>query len=472
MPFSPRRREGRFGLASSREAAGPDHPSRGSEPAHATRPAAESPAAWYSGATRGQWLALAAALLGWAFDGFEQGVFPLVARPALIALQGLTGQEQIRKDSSRSDAERAAAKEAVDRPVREWNAILTASFLFGAALGGLVFGWLGDRIGRVRAMVFSVLAYALFTGFCGFAQAAWHLAVRVPRGHGDGRRVALGVALVMEKWSPHARPVLAGLIGAAANVGFLATALLSFVLTPAEYWRPFLMVCAFPALLTFLLRLFVPESEKWQEAADKTPSPGIGAIFRPGLRRRALLGAGLGAVALLATWGAVLSVTLWVGQLTTIPRAGTYAQMCSALGAIAGALLAAILGTRLSRRGGYFGLCVLSFAACEILFLTQTRYSAGFLAIVFVVGMCSAAFYGWLPLYLPELFPTRVRATGQGFCYNFGRSLAAVGVLVTNFGLDLKGEYARTGSIIVLVYLVGMVLAWFIPETKGRPLPE
>jgi MFS family permease len=428
--------------------------------------------AWYAGATRGQWLALAAALLGWAFDGFEQGVFPLVARPALIELNGLSDLERIRKEST-DKAERERARAAVDQPVREWNAILTASFLFGAALGGLVFGWLGDRIGRVRAMVFSVLAYAGFTGFCGFAGAPWHLAVlRFLAAMGMGGEWSLGVALVMEKWPAHARPVLAGLIGAAANVGFLATTLLSLVLEPDQYWRIFLVVCAFPALLTFLLRLFVPESEKWQEVAAREPSPGIGAIFRPGLRRRALLGAGLGAVALFATWGGVQSIPLWVGQLTSTPHAKTFAQMCSALGAIGGALLAAILGARLSRRWGYFSLCLLSFVVCQALFLTQDQYGFRFLAIVFVAGACTAAFYGWLPLYLPELFPTRVRATGQGFCYNFGRSLAAVGVLVTNFGLDLKGEYARTASIIVLVYLAGMVLAWFIPETKGQPLPE
>ena len=146
--------------------------------------------------------------------------------------------------------------------------------------------------------------------------------------------------------------------------------------------------------------------------------------------------------------------------------------MASACGAIAGAFLGAVLGDRLPRRVGYFGLCLLSLAVCEVLFLTQREYGGGFLALMFVVGACSAAFYGWLPLYLPELFPTRVRAAGQGFCYNFGRSLAAAGVLVINFGLDLKGEYARTGSIIVLVYLAGLALAWFLPETKGRPLPE
>src|SRR2546425_12291696 len=285
---------------------------------------------WYSGATRGQWLALAAALLGWAFDGFEQGVFPLVARPALRDLLGLSD----------------------DEPVRIWNSVLTASFLLGAALGGLVFGWLGDRIGRVRAMVFSVLFYALFTGVCGFAQAPWHLAVlRFLAAMGMGGEWSLGVALVMEKWAPHARPVLAGLIGAAANVGFLATSLLGLALKPDQYWRIFLVVCAFPALLTFLLRMFVPESEKWEQAAAKAPSPGLGAIFRPGLRQRSLVGAGLGAVALLATWGAVLTIPPWVGQMTKTPDASSYALMTSACGAVLGTILAAVLGHRLPRRG-------------------------------------------------------------------------------------------------------------------------
>src|SRR5262249_58462544 len=97
---------------------------------------------WYSGATRGQWLALAAALLGWAFDGFEQGVFPLVARPALIELEGLSEEARVLKQSEKGSAAYEDARKAVDDPVRIWNAILTAAFLLGAALGGLLFGWL------------------------------------------------------------------------------------------------------------------------------------------------------------------------------------------------------------------------------------------------------------------------------------------------------------------------------------------
>jgi MFS transporter, SHS family, sialic acid transporter len=430
---------------------------------------------WYTGATPGQWLALLAAVLGWAFDGFEMGVFPLVARPALIELLDLSREAEAAQAPGLSVHERDAARARVDEPVRRWNGVFNTVFLIGAALGGIVFGWLGDRIGRVRAMVFSVLTYALFTGLGGLAQRPWQLAaLRFTAALGMGGEWSLGVALVMESWSAHARPVLAGLIGSAANAGFLLTALLSLALTPADYWRILLMVCVLPALLTFVLRTFVPESKQWEHAVATGPRARVGDIFVPGLRHCSLLGAGVGAVALLATWGGVQQIPLWIGQVTQgqSQHAATHAQICSALGATIGAFLGAVIGDRFPRRVGYFGLCVLSFAACEYLFLGHQQYDGRALVAVALVGALSAAFYGWLPLYLPDLFPTRVRATGQGFCYNVGRSLAAVGVLLTTFAVDLKGQYAQASALVCLVYVVGMVLAWLIPETRGQPLPE
>ena len=144
-------------------------------------------------------MVLIAAFLGWMFDGVEQGVFPLVARPALQDLIG-TNSDQL---------------------IGPWMGYITALFLLGAALGGLVFGWLGDRIGRVKSMMLSILAYSLFTGFCYFAQAPWQLgALRFLAAVGMGGEWSLGVALVMEAWPEKNRPLLAGAIGAAANVGF------------------------------------------------------------------------------------------------------------------------------------------------------------------------------------------------------------------------------------------------------------
>lgn len=410
----------------------------------------QSPSRGIASITRGQWLTLTAALLGWAFDGFEMGVFPLVARPALKELLNTQDNET----------------------VRQWNALLNAAFLLGAATGGLLFGWIGDRIGRVRAMTLSVLTYALLTGCCSFAQAAWQLAaLRFLAATGMGGEWALGVALVMESWPAHARPMLAGLIGAAANFGYFCVAALALLVKPGEHWRWLLAACTFPALLTFFLRLFVPESEKWAKAAASGPKARVADIFVKGLRHRSLLGAAAGAVALLATWGAVQLTQLWVLDLTTDANASAYAQLWTAGAATIGAFVAPVVLHGRSRRAGYLLLCVVAFASTQYLFLTQREFNTGFLVTVGLVGMTSAAFYGWLPLYLPELFPTRVRAAGQGFCFNAGRAIAALGVLTT-IAIDLKGNYAIASAIVCLVYLVGMVLAWWLPETTGQPLPE
>jgi hypothetical protein len=291
-----------------------------------------------------------------------------------------------------------------------------------------------------------------------------------------GGEWALGVALVMETWPARYRPLLAGAIGAAGNLGYAVVAGLSLVITPEGHWRWLLAVCTLPALLTFALRMFVPESEAWRVAAASGPKAGVADVFAPSTRRRAAVGASAGAVALLATWGAVQFTQLWAGQMTQADpdlhkRAGSYVQLVSASAAMVGAFLAPVLLHNVSRRVGYVVLCVAALAAAEWLFLGHDRFDASFLRAVAVTGMTTAAFYGWLPLYLPELFPTRVRAAGQGFCYNAGRSLAAVGVLATTFVIDLKGNYPLASAVVCLVYVVGLGLAWLLPETKGRPLP-
>ncbi len=163
-------------------------------------------------AHRGKWMALGAALLGWMFDGFEIGMFPLVGPNALAELLH----------------DQAAGNPAI---VTQWFGVIMSTFLIGAATGGVLFGWLGDRIGRVRAMSLSILTYALFTGLCGFAGEAWQIAgLRFVASLGMGGEWALGVSLVTELWPDRSRVMLAGLIGAAANVGFLLVGLLSLVL--------------------------------------------------------------------------------------------------------------------------------------------------------------------------------------------------------------------------------------------------
>jgi SHS family sialic acid transporter-like MFS transporter len=477
----------------------------------------------------------------------------------------------------------------------EWFGVIMSVFLIGAATGGVVFGWLGDRIGRVRAMSLSILTYAVFTGLCGLATAAWQIAVlRFIASLGMGGEWALGVALVTELWPDRSRAFLAGLIGAAANVGFLLVGLLSLVLVSfiqgfgdgllrlgmpqptvdslltGDGWRLLMITGAFPALLVFFIRLFVPESHKWEAERDKggtsfwatrdligvligavgaasvvvlwspalepiltaigvegkelrTPATllrGSGTMvgltvallgflypvvrylarsesagkLQPGDQRRYIgrmfLGACLAGVALLGTWGSLQWAPKWANALAQqLPAAGgpyhakEYTQIASALGAILGTMAAALLGGWLGRRITYFGLCILAFCSTVYMYRAHDTFGPHLLASVFVAGGTTAAFYGWFPLYLPELFPTTIRATSQGFAYNFGRVLSAVGSLQTAALTAYFAEgiapnrieieaFPKAGASLAGIYLIGLIIIWLGPETRGQPLPE
>jgi SHS family sialic acid transporter-like MFS transporter len=404
--------------------------------------------------TQAQWLVLFAAFLGWLFDGFEMGLFPVVARPALLNF----------------------APAGDDAFVGRWMGWITGAFLIGAACGGYVFGWLGDRVGRVRSMALSILVYSLCTALAYFAQGPMDLAFyRFLASLGMGGEWSLGVALVMECWPEKLRPLMAGFIGAASNVGFLIVAWIAkaYVVTQ-QSWRWMFLVGALPAVLVFLILLTVPESERWKAVARKDSKP-LREIFRPPLLRHTILGILFASVALIGTWGSVQWVPVWVDQLThgTIPSAKAVSQMASSYGAIVGCLAGPLVGGKIGRRPAYFGLCLASLVTCQFLYSYFHEYSWGLICTVFFAGLFTAAFYGWFPLYLPELFPTRVRATGQGVSYNSGRVFAAVaavtaGQLVAAFG----NSYAQMGRVITLVYLIGLITIWLAPETKGKPLPQ
>ena len=528
---------------------------------------------------RGKWMALIAAILGWMFDGFEIGMFPLVGPAALDELL----------------SEGAAINPALKG---EWFGVIMSVFLVGAATGGVVFGWLGDRIGRVRAMSLSILTYAIFTGLCGFAGEAWHIAVlRFIASLGMGGEWALGVALVTEIWPDRSRAVIAGLIGAAANVGMLLVGLLSLGLlrfvngvgevllsagVPDETvafllnndgWRLMMITGALPALLVFFIRLFVPESRRWEAQRDAGSTshwatrdllgvvigalgasaviaawspffdeymsnamvPGgneralsgwavsargvitvvglltalVGYIYpvvrylgraekaqhlQPGDRRRyvylMLLGACLAAVPLLGTWGSLQWAPKWAIALANqLPAEGgpyfakEYTQIASSSGAIIGTVAAALVGGWLGRRITYAMLCVGSFVSLIYMYQANDAYGGKLIASAFVAGGITAAFYGWFPLYFPELFPTSIRATSQGFAYNFGRILSAMGALQTAtltayFAQGILPErietdaFPKAGATLAAIYLLGLFLIWLGPETKGKPLPR
>jgi MFS family permease len=147
-------------------------------------------------------------------------------------------------------------------------------------------------------------------------------------------------------------------------------------------------------------------------------------------------------------------------------------QMLTGIGAVLGCFIGPLIGARMGRRPAYFLLCFLSLITCGLLFRFVRDYSSSFLLLTFLVGCTTAAMYGWLPLYLPELFPTAVRATGQGICYNSGRLFAAVGSIEMGRLMQFyHGSYARAGATITLIYAAGLLLIWLGPETRGRALP-
>ncbi len=500
----------------------------------------------------GKWMALIAAILGWMFDGFEMGLFPLTGRPALTEL--LTPEIT----DAMAAADVAAMKATAAKAAGQWFGVIMAVFLVGAATGGVVFGWLGDKIGRVRAMSLSIFTYAIFSGLCGLATEAWHIAVlRFIASLGMGGEWSLGVALVTELWSDKSRAFIAGLIGAAANVGFLlvgaiSIGLRSFMEPGAPFpWRWLMISGSFPALLIFFIRLFVPESEKWQHEHGKGTTSmwatrdlvgvligcaGAGgviyvwspAVDNPAVQwpvtilgvlvalvgyiypvwqylqrsdtasiaaggvaishggatgsaiRRLLLGAGLTGVALMGTWGTIQWVPRWTGKLVEGQDASTFlvkfgtemAQMMSATGAIFGTIIAALLAEKFGRRVTYALMCLGSFGACQLLFREDMTYGVQFLSLVFLAGGMTASFYGFFPFYLPELFSTRIRATSQGFAFNFGRVLAAVGSLQSANLERHFGSFAKAGAALAMIYFIGVVIIWMGPETKGRQLPE
>jgi MFS family permease len=404
----------------------------------------------------GAGLVLVAAFLGWMFDGLEQAIFPLIARPALRQMMHTSN----------------------DGLVGMWYGYITAAWLLGAAGGGLIFGWLGDQIGRVRSMALSVLVYSAFTGLGFFAQHPWHLlALRFVAALGLGGEWSLGVALVMECWPDQRRPLMAGIIGLSANFGYVIISALAMVFKVTETsWRWVMLAGVSPALLTFLIRLFVPESEKWKHSvATGGPTRPVREALSMPIFPRTLLGIMLASIALIGTWAAVQQIPAWIDKLTDgrEPFAKAQALLLTAVGAMIGCFGAALLAGRWGRRITYFTLSALSLIASGILFRCFHVYNPAMMVMIFLVGLLTAAFYGWMPLYLPELFPTRVRATGQGIAYNSGRIFAAGGAIWGGTLVKLfDGSYARACSILTLVYAVGMVVIWLAPETKGKALPE
>ncbi|MBI5761459.1 MAG: MFS transporter [Planctomycetales bacterium] len=427
----------------------------------------------------GRWLILAAAFLGWLFAGVQMTTMSLAGRSATIEFQraGLfTEPASSTGDGSTADP---AAQMKVIAP--RWISRYNAGFLLGAALGGLLFGWIGDWQGRVRAMSLSIFCYTSFTGLAYFVPSPEVLlALRFLTGLGVGGMWPTGVSLASEAWSDVSRPLLAGVLGTAANVGIVLMGLVSWKIrsVTADDWRWIMLVGAAPALLAIFVWMLVPESPNWLAArgtaAVRTASPSLGTVFRPPLLSRTVLGVALGIIPMLGGWGATQWMVMWSEAVAPITNPGekAFTVVMRAAGGTIGSLIGGWIANQLGRRTTYFVVSLASWGLCEYIYLTlDPRLDTSFNTWVFVAGFVTTIFFGWLPLYLPELFPTAARATGTGVSFNFGRIATAFGVLWTGWLVaQFHEDYARAGSLISLIYAAGLIVILFAPDTTKRKL--
>jgi SHS family sialic acid transporter-like MFS transporter len=432
----------------------------------------------------GKYVVLAAAFLGCMFAGVEMSLFPLATGPIIKSFHQAAAPD----DRDPSGGASAASETGVElmKDIGRWFTWYISAFLLGAAAGGLVFGWMGDRFGRVRAMGCSIVCYSVFTGIGYLAGSPLDLLLlRFVACMGIGGMWPAGVALVSEAWPSVSRPMLAGLIGTSANVGIALLGLLAgqVTITP-DHWRWVMLVGAAPLVLGLIVLAGVPESPRWlaarqrqREGRDRPAS--VAEVFRPPFLWLTLVGICLGGLPLLGAWGASKWMLLWadnVGNRLPVPDPALKAdtQMLWAIGAVIGSLAGGWLASLVGRRLTYFLVSLGSALAAGYLFrFCEPARNLAFLGPVFVLGLISTVYFGWLPLYLPELFPTRIRGTGSGVSFNFGRIASAI-VILSSVALveAYSGRYEEIGATTSLIYLLGCVVILLAPRKTAEHLED
>lgn len=395
---------------------------------------------------------LLASFFGLVFDGFELGLMP-VASPAVT--KSFYGE----KYSNALDG--------------KWFAQYTAALMLGAAIGGIVLGNLGDRIGRSRAMGVSILFYSLFAGGGAFAHTPEQmLLLRFMVGLGIGGMWPNGVALVAECWPNTSRPAVAGILGSGINVGVLSLSILGqiYPITP-ESWRWVFAISALPAVLGLLVITLLPESPQWlaSRSRAKTPAPPVVELFQGELLRFTVIGILLASIPLIGAWAGSKWMIPWAANIGDAiqPNYKSTTQFYWAIGATFGGLLGAPFAGFVGRRLSYFLISVGATTATWSMFRLTAPFEPSFLPIVMAQGFLATLFFGWLPLYLPELFPVRVRATGAGVAMNIGRFVTAAGVMM---GGQLfrwfHNDYSAVGASFATVFAMGILIAFWIPTSQ------
>jgi MFS family permease len=452
-------------------------------------PSASAPAPsegpWWKALNRYHWFVLIVAALGWLFDCLDQQLFLLARKPAMADLLN-PGQD-----------------------VNEYGGYATAIFVLGWATGGLIFGSLGDRIGRAKTMVITILIYSACTGLSAFSQGFLDFAFyRFLTGLGVGGEFAVGVALVAEVMPDRARPHALGLLQALSAVGNVAAALIEMGLSTIERngglegtldkWRLMFLVGALPALLALLVRWKLKEPERWQKMKSQSTatSRAVGSyealLSDPRWRKNALIGLVMACTGVIALWGIVFFVfdlvdsvmrkELIAEGLTGDDLNGAVGQwkgtasLMLNVGAFSGMLAFTSFTQRTNRRTA-FAVAFVGAMVTTALTFWLLRDPWHIYVLVPLMGFFMLGIFGGYAIYFPELFPTSLRSTGTSFCYNVGRFLAAsgpwtIGLLSSRVFGDTDEPLRYAGLAMCSVFVIGLFALPFAPETKGHPLPE
>jgi len=452
------------------------------------------PLKWHQGLDRYCWVVLIIAALGWLFDTMDQSLFNLVRAPSL-------------KELLHPHLERPAlsAEEAVrlTADVKRWSGITTTIFLMGWATGGFLFGILGDRLGRTRTMVVTILIYAAFTGLSGAVHNVWlYSLMRFLTALGVGGEWAAGAALVAEVFPERSKPMALGLLQGLSTVGNMAASVITWQLGDLDQrWRWAYFAGAVPALLVLWIRSSVKEPATWVSARERA-SVGrelgsLKEIFtHPVLRRNTIAAVLMATAGVGSLWGItffspeLLREELMVRGGQPPKAVGEAVSMMFLLynaGAFFGIYLFAAFSERVTRRAAFALWLTLAWASVLVFFWSVAGAGAAAKttawALAPIMGFSTLGLFSGYAVYFPYLFPTRLRTTGCGFCYNIARYLAAAapwalgGLAAALATRDPQGAVLRTGyapaaTIVSSIYLLGYLGTWLGPETKGKPLPE
>jgi MFS family permease len=433
---------------------------------------------WYRALSRTQWNTLLASNLGWMFDGFEAYALILTVGVALHQLLQPAQYSQI----------------------PAYAGAIIATTLCGWAVGGLLAGILADYIGRKRTMIFAILTYSILTGLSAFSWDWISFAVfRFLGGLAIGSEWVTGTSMTAEFWPTGARGKGSGLFQCGFGIGFfLASVAWLFVgATGPGAWRTMYLIGVLPALLTFWIRRAIPESTLWEKANEQRSAAierkrrGYGATVEdhaltrftlldlfatPAIRKRTIIAFLMATTSAVGFWGISTWVPPYIGSVAaraglSAPQWASFTGMAYNAGSIAGYVGLGFLADAFGRKPVTLAFFAFSLLFTPVLFL-WTHDLHLLLVVASIIGLFGSGQLTWMSVWLPELYPTRIRATGVGFIFNAPRLIAAGGTLIAGTLIVRFGGYGNAAMIVATIYLLGLTVGPFLPETRGKSLPE